>query len=108
MQRSLFLRLIRNETSLKEQTYAPDAGKANEGINDTAYRCDLTSEDPCHQVKTEQTDNTPVQCADNGEDQCCSVHVIPPSVVCCLSCGISICRDADSMHRIKHLLFSEM
>jgi len=69
-------------TGTEEQRNAPNAGKSDNGIDNSADQSVLSSTDPSDNVKLEQTDATPVQRADNGQGQRDSVHnhpAVPPS-----------------------------
>lgn len=60
-------------TSAEQQRDTPSAAKSYQGINDSADDGRLPAEDPCHNVKLEQTDGTPVHGTDDHQDQCKSV-----------------------------------
>ncbi len=50
----------------EEQGNTPDSRKRNDCINDAAENSILTAENPRDDVKTEKSDASPVQCADDG------------------------------------------
>ncbi len=63
--------------SAEEQRNAPNAGKSDKGINDSADKCALAAKQPCDKVKLKNTDQTPVQRTDDAEYQCQSIRKNP-------------------------------
>ena len=47
---------------------APQTGKANNCIDDSAYNGILAAEDPGYKIKLEQTNQSPVYGADDGNE----------------------------------------
>ena len=60
-------------TSAEQQRDTPSAAKSHQSVDDPADDGRLPAEDPCHDVKLEQTDGTPVDGTDDHQDQCKSV-----------------------------------
>ena len=52
----------------EQQGNAPDSGKTYKCVDNAAYACCLTAEEECNQVKSENTNKTPVDAADDGEN----------------------------------------
>ena len=50
----------------EEKGNTPDTRKRDNGVNDAAEKSILTAEDPGDDVKTEKSNASPVQCADDG------------------------------------------
>lgn len=71
----------------KQQCDAPDAGETDEGIDDPAEYRALAAKQPCHKVKLKNTDQTPVQAADDRKDQCYRIHNAT-SIHCLAMCRI--------------------
>ena len=59
---------------LPEQGNAPDASQPNDGINDPADQCALSTKNPGHQVKLKDPHQRPVQRADDRQHQCGKIH----------------------------------
>ena len=57
----------------EEQRYAPECRKSDNGVNYTADKCSLTTEDPRNDIKAEQTYTAPVYASDNRKYQSDSV-----------------------------------
>ena len=53
----------------EKQRDTPNAGKRDQGVNNSCQNGRLTAADPSHDIKRKQTDATPVQCTDNGKDK---------------------------------------
>ena len=58
----------------EQQRAAPDSGDRHQDIHDPAQHGGSTAKQPCHEVKLEDTDQAPVQTAD---DQQCQKDLIP-------------------------------
>jgi len=58
----------------EEQGDAPDAGQRDDGVDDAGKDGSLTAADPRHDVKAEKSDGTPVERADDDEDQSDSIN----------------------------------
>lgn len=58
-----------NGAFAEQKGNAPDACQSNEGINNPADNGVLAAKDPGDDIKTENTDRTPVDCADNRQQQ---------------------------------------
>lgn len=54
---------------------APDTGKTNDGVDNSAYTCGLTTKDPGNKIKLENANERPVQRADYGQGKCCFIHI---------------------------------
>ena len=55
--------------SAEQERNAPQAGKSNEGVNNPADNGILATKEPCHKVKLENSDQSPVGTADDGKNQ---------------------------------------
>jgi hypothetical protein len=55
---------------------APEPGQTDHRVDDAADTRGLTAEDPRDQVEPRKADQTPVDRADNGQNQCQGIHVI--------------------------------
>ena len=71
---SLSVELLDVFSCSENQRDTPDAGKSHDGVNDAAEERVLSATNPCHDVKGKQTDATPVESADNGDDQRNAIH----------------------------------
>lgn len=47
--------------SAEEQRNAPNTGKTDQSIDNSAEKCALSAKEPCNKVKLKNTDQTPVQ-----------------------------------------------
>ena len=54
---------------VEEKRYAPYTGKSYNGIDDSRKNHLCSAEQPCNEVKGEQTDQPPVQTSDDGKSQ---------------------------------------
>jgi hypothetical protein len=65
-----FFLLIAAAALLAEQEgNAPQSGKTDDSVNNTTENCVLTAKDPGNQIELENTDQTPVNTADDRQDQ---------------------------------------
>ena len=62
-----------NFPSAEQQGDTPSTAKGYQSVDDSADDGGLPAEDPRHDVKLEQTDGSPVDGADDHQDQCKSV-----------------------------------
>ena len=58
----------------EQQGDAPGTGQTYQGIDDAAQQRILAAEKPGHQIELEQANQTPVQTADDGKEQCDGIH----------------------------------
>ena len=58
----------------KEKGNTPNARERNDCINNAAENCILSAEKPCNKIKLENANQTPVQAADDGKNQCNRIH----------------------------------
>ena len=58
----------------EKQAYAPSSGKSDNGEDYAAYHACLTAEKRADRVKAENSDKSPVECADYGDNQCSFIH----------------------------------
>ena len=58
----------------EEERNTPDTCQSNNGVDNPAAKRSLTAQQPRHKVESEQSDASPVQGADDGDDQSDSVH----------------------------------
>jgi hypothetical protein len=65
-------------TLAEQQSDAPKACKTHNRINDTADHRALPTEQPGNQIKLENANKPPVDRANDGEDQCDSIHKLQP------------------------------
>ena len=70
----LILQLLKAFAGAEYQRDTPNACQRNDGIDDTAEQRGLSTADPSHDVELEQTDATPVQSAQDGENQRNAIH----------------------------------
>ena len=72
---AVFLIFHRPLTFAEQQCDAPQTCQTDKGIDDPAYDAVLSAEQPRNKIKLKNTHQTPVQAADDGEDQCNGIHV---------------------------------
>ena len=60
----------------EQQRDAPQTCQADDGVDDPADNAAGAAEQPGNKVKLKNANKTPVQRADDGQDQCQSIHVI--------------------------------
>ena len=60
----------------KQECDAPQAGKSNKGIDQTAEQGALSSKKPGYQIKLGDADQSPVDAAYNGQNQCNGIHEV--------------------------------
>ena len=84
--RALHILCGRKRTSAEQKRNAPDAGQTDNGVDDAADSRGLSAKDPCHKVKFENADQTPVDGADDAENQCKSVHELSSLFVLWVVC----------------------
>ena len=60
--------------SAEQQGDAPQTGKTDHCVDNAADARGLAAEDPRDQVEPRKADQTPVDCADNGQNQCQGIH----------------------------------
>ena len=79
----IFLDIVRfhEASSSKKQGNAPNACKTHKSVDDAADGSCLTAEEPGNQIKSEQTDQTPVQRTDDAQNQRNGIHFIHPPVI---------------------------
>ena len=65
----LFVKSLKFFSRTEKERDAPNAGKGNQGVDDTAYKSILTAAKPCYYVELKKTDASPVECADDGENK---------------------------------------
>ena len=65
----LYLVVAVTEFFPEQERCAPQTGQANNGVDDSAEQGILTAEDPSHKVKLENTNKTPVDTANDRQDQ---------------------------------------
>lgn len=70
----LFIQRFESFSCAENQRYAPNTRQRYHGINNTASKCGLSTEEPCDKIKLEQSDASPVQRADDRNNQGNSVH----------------------------------
>jgi hypothetical protein len=65
----------------EQEGSAPQACETNDSVDDTAKECILSAKKPCNEIELKNTDETPVDTTDDGQDQSEHInHVIhPPS-----------------------------
>ena len=51
----------------------PKCRKTDQSVDDPAYKCRLTSEDPCYDVEAKQTERSPIDTADDQKKECYSI-----------------------------------
>ena len=66
----------------EQEGHAPQCGDRHKNINGTADERRRTAEKPCHQVEFEHADQTPVDTADDKQNQCefiphYKIHLFP-------------------------------
>lgn len=59
---------------LEEKRNTPKRGERDNDVDDSADYARRAAENPCHEVKAEKTDQTPVQTADEQYEQCDFIH----------------------------------
>ena len=59
----------------EQQCDAPCTGQTYQSIDDSAQKGILSAKEPCHQIKLKNAHKPPVQTANDGKDQCQSVHI---------------------------------
>ena len=64
--------------SAEQDRDAPKSGQPHKGINDAAENSGLSAEDPRNQVELCNAHKSPVNSANDGEDQGNRIHTIPP------------------------------
>ena len=78
----LFLVAAAQAASAEEEGHGPQTAQGDHGVKNAGYHA-ACSEDPCHQVKVEDTHQTPVDAAYDAQNQCQNIHKIPlPSLSC--------------------------
>lgn len=70
----LIFQLLKALAGAEDQRDTPNACQRNDGVDDTAEQRGLPAADPSHNVKLEQTDATPVQSAEDGQNQRNAIH----------------------------------
>ena len=84
---------------LEKQTNAPDRRKRNKNVDYPAYERRRSAEQPCYQVKAEDTDKSPVKAADYQQNQCYFVqHILRPFVIKNVCIRQPLCR---LMHKLR-------
>ena len=58
----------------EKQRDAPNGSESDHRVNDSRPKGRLTAEDPSDKVKSEKSDASPVEAADNAQRQANSVH----------------------------------
>ena len=58
---------VYNAVFSEKKRYAPYCCERNKDIKYTAYYCAGPAEEPCYKVKTEYSDKSPVESADNKQ-----------------------------------------
>lgn len=66
--------LVGGEALSEKQRDAPDCGKADQCIDDTADSGGLSAKKICNHIKTEQAYTAPVETADDGKDKGNAIH----------------------------------
>lgn len=75
MQCTRFLFAVDALTLAKQQGNAPKTCQTHQRVDNAAEDGILTAEQPSYQIKLENANQTPVQTADNGKNQCQSIHM---------------------------------
>ena len=70
----LFVDRHKSFACAEQKRYAPNARKSDHGVYDSADQWGLTSAQPCDDIKSEKPDASPVQCADDGDEEGNSIH----------------------------------
>ena len=79
----------------EQQADAPEAGEADEGVDDAGDDGGLAAEDPGDEVKFENADQAPIQGADDGKNQCDGIHSL---------CNLQFFYDAPSISNSEGII----
>ena len=70
----LLLDTVEAFSGAENERDTPNACECNDGLDHAADQRTLTAKEPCYDVKLKQSNATPIQRTDDGEDQGDSIH----------------------------------
>ena len=70
----LIFQMLKAFTGTEHQRDAPNTCQSNDRVDDSAEQRGLSAADPSHDVELEQTNATPVQSTEDGQNQRNAIH----------------------------------